>query len=175
MAINNAGLEFDELDIHIVVDTCREAVVVRTGALKSPFLAEIVKSYVVSVVLSSTRHVDIMVLAYSGLEHCIKPVGINLCRIQIERTVLIVPCRNIHSVVGKGNIHIITVLACIHHIIYTFTDLIHAKVTGIINLHGLVFLTAFGCDYDHTVCGTRAVDSRCRCILEDLNGLYVIR
>ncbi len=56
VAIEDACLELDELDVHVVVDASCEAVVVGAGSLHSAVLLEVVECYVVGVVLAAAAH-----------------------------------------------------------------------------------------------------------------------
>ena len=69
MAVNDTGLQTEELNVHVVVYTGSETVKVRTCAFKCTFLAEIVKTYVIGVVLAI-----FLLLAKGNFSHKIESI-----------------------------------------------------------------------------------------------------
>ena len=67
------------------------------------------------------------------------------------------------------------VLVGIHDIINTTGNPVNAKISLIVHLQGLIFLTALRRDDYHTVGSTGTVDSTCRSIFQNLNGFNVVR
>ena len=115
-----------------------------------------------------------MVLTDTGLEDLVKPVCIDLVRVKIERIVKLIACRSLHTAVCKRHTYIVTVLCCIHYVIYAALDLVNTHIATVVDLHRLFLLTALCCDDHHTVGSTRTIDRSCRSVLEDLDCLDVV-
>ena len=173
--VDKAGAELDELGLHGIVHTHGEALEVRTGTFQSSFLVEVVETHIISIMCATTTEVHIVVLADTCLEHFIEPVSIG--------TVLEV----IHAIVSRGVstwegcagiftglTQIMAVLVGIHHIVDTVGNLVDTEVAFVIYLQRLVFLSALGSDDNHTVGGTRTVDSASRSIFQHLDGSNVV-
>ena len=175
MRINNAGTEVDELGLHRIVHTGGETLIVRTCTFQSTFLLEVVKTYIISIVCTTTTEVDIVVLTNTSLKHLIHPFRIGVVH---EFICAITNCaisgRQRCTRVGCCLANICAILISIHHIIFTLADEVNTKVTLIVNLQRLILLTSLGCDDNHTVSSTRTVDSTGRSIFQHLNGLNVV-
>ena len=78
MRINQTGAELDELRVHCVVHTSSETLVVWTSTLKSTFLVEVVETYIISIVGTTTAQVHIVVLTDTRLKHLFEPVCIGI-------------------------------------------------------------------------------------------------
>ena len=78
MRINEAGTELDELCIHRIVYTSSETLIVRTCTFERTLLLEVVQTYIISIVCTTTTEVHVMVLTDTGLEDLIKPVGVGI-------------------------------------------------------------------------------------------------
>lgn len=78
MRVDNAGAEFDELSVEGVVHMRRIALKVRSCTFDDTLLLEEVKGYIIGVVRTATREVDIVVLTDTGLEDLVEPVGIGI-------------------------------------------------------------------------------------------------
>ena len=74
--IYEACAELDELSVHSVVYTCCITTEVRTCTLDGTFLVVEVKSYIISIVCTTTAEVYIVVLTDTSLESLLKPVGV---------------------------------------------------------------------------------------------------
>ena len=70
---------------------------------------------------------------------------------------------------------IITILVGIHNVVCATGNPVNAKISLIVHLQGLIFLTALRRDDYHTVGSTGTVDSTCRSIFQNLNGFNVVR
>ena len=175
--IDEARTELDELGLHRVVHTCGETLVVRTCALQRTSLLEVVEANVIRIVSTATAEVDVVVLAHTGLEHLVEPVGVSavheliLAGLGVQRIAAGQRCAR----VGTGLTQVLAVLVGIHHVVDAAGNLVPAEISLIVNLQGLFLLTALGGDDDHTVSSTRTVDGTCRCILQHLDGLDVVR
>ncbi len=117
-----------------------------------------------------------MVHAESGLEHFVKPVGVDFA----EEVVLVsfdVAGWDVilEVIVGVGLYDVFGVLLGVHDFVYAVGYLVHADVAGVVDAHGLVFGAAF-CGYDNdAVGGTGAVDGGGRRVFEHLDCLDVVR
>ena len=70
---------------------------------------------------------------------------------------------------------IVAILVSVHYIIYIARNLVNTKVTGVVHLQRLVFLTILGSDNNDTIRSTGTIDGTRRSILQNLDGLDIIR
>ena len=176
MRINETGTELNELRIHRVVHTSSETLIVRTCTLECTTLLEVVQTYIISIVCTTTTEVNIVVLADTCLEYLIKPVGIRVILelVGIIRNLAITTRKRCTRISGCLT-QIGAVLICVHHIIHTARDNINTEVTLVVDLQRLILLTTLSRDDNHTVSSTRTVDSTSRSILQHLDCLDIIR
>ena len=126
---------------------------------------------------TTAAEVHVMVLTSASLEHFLEPVGIGVVH------KLVLACGWVKRVstgescarVGTSLTDIVAVLVSVHHVVNTVRNLVDTEVTRVVHLQRLVFLTVLGGDDDHTIGGTRTVDSTRSSILEHLNGLDIVR
>ena len=176
MRVHEAGAELDELRIHCIIHASSETLVVRTGTLKGSLLVEVVQTDVISVVGTAATEVHIVILADTRLEHLVEPVGV--CA--VHEVILAVFTHAVATgqrcaTVGAGLSKVVAVLVGIHQVVGAAGNLVDTEVALVVELQRLVLLTILRGDDDHTVCSTRTVDSTCRCVLQHLNGLDVVR
>ena len=124
---------------------------------------------------ATTAEGYIVVLADTGLEHFVKPVCVG-CIHKVILAILthLISTRDRSVGVGASSTKILAILVGIHHVIYIARNLVNTKVTGIVHLQRLVFLTILGCDDNDTIGSTGTVDGTCRSILQNLDGLDII-
>ena len=176
MGVDERGAELDELRVHRVVHAGGEALVVRTGALERTLLVEVVQTDVVGVVGTATAQVDVVILANAGLEHLVEPVGVRA----VHEVVLAVLAKAVatgqrRAAVQAGLTQVVAVLVGIHQLVGVAGNLVDTEVALVVELQRLVLLTVLRGDDDHTVSSTRTVDGTCRCVLQHLDGLDVVR
>ncbi len=117
-----------------------------------------------------------MVLADAGLEGLVEPVGIGV----VLEVVVAIGSESVASGYGNAgvcgsNAQIAAVLLGVGQVVDILLNLVYAEIAFVVDLQGLVFLTALGRDDDHTVGGAAAVDGACRCVFQHLDGLNVVR
>ena len=177
MRVNQTSTELDELGLHRIVYTGRETLVVGASTFQSTLLVEIVQTYIISIIGTTATQIDVVVLAYTGLKHLLKPIGIGTvhkliaARLRIQAIATGQWCVRI----GSSLPQIVTILISIHHVVSAAGDNVDTKVALIVDLHRLVLLTVLGSDDNHTICSTRTVDGACRSVLQHLDGLDVVR
>ena len=173
--IDQTGTELHELSVHRIVHTGSITLKVRTSALESTLLLEIVKTNIIGIINTTTAQVHTMVLADTGLEGLTQPVGIGAV---LE---MIVTVRTLGITTGNGDTGILSsdakitaVLLCISQVIDILLNLINTEVTLIVHLQLLLLLTTLSRDNHHTISCTGTVDSTCRSILQHLDGLDIV-
>ena len=78
MGIHETCTEFDELDVHSVVDTRCVACVVGTCTFHNALLIEVVETNIIGAVVGAAREAHVVVLTLAKFEHFVKPVGIHI-------------------------------------------------------------------------------------------------
>ena len=152
--IDETGAELDELRIHRVVHAGSETLIVWTGTFQGTFLLEIVESYIIGAIGTTTAEVQVMVLADTRLEHFVEPVGIGIIPESVCTVNKAISSGKRCSRVGACLTEILAVLVGVHHVIHTLRNLIDTEVAFIVDSQRLVFLTVLCGDDDHTVSST---------------------
>ena len=176
MRIYQASTELHEFGVHSVVYTSSITLIVRTCTLQCTLLVEVIERYIISTVGTTTAEGYVMVLSGTSLEYLVKPVCIG-CILEMIFAILtkfITTCESCIRV-GASLTEIVAILVGIHHIIYITRNLVNTEVTRVVYLQRLVFLTILGSDDNDTISSTRTVDGTRRSILQDLDGLDIIR
>ena len=175
MRIDETGTELDKLSIHGVVHTSSITLKVRTSALESTILLEIVKTNIIGIINTTTAQVHTMVLADTGLEGLTQPVGISaVLEMIVTVSTLGITTGNGDTGILSSDAKIAAVLLCISQVVDILLNLVNTEVTLIVYLQRLLLLTTLGRDDHHTVSSTRTVDSTCRSILQHLDGLDIV-
>ena len=117
-----------------------------------------------------------MILADTSLEHFVKPVCVG-CILEVILAILthLISTRDRSVGVGASSTKVLAILVGVHYIIYIARNLVNTKVTGVVHLQRLVFLTILGSDNNDTIRSTRTIDGTRRSILQNLDGLDIIR
>ena len=117
-----------------------------------------------------------MILAGTSLEYLVKPVCIG-CIHKVIFAILAetISTRQLGIRVLASLSKILAILVGIHHVIYIARNLVNTEVTRVVHLQRLVFLTILGSDDNDTIRSTRTIDGTRRSILQNLNGLDIIR
>ena len=170
-------MEFHKLSVHSIVDTCCKTFIIRTCTFKSSFLVKIVQCHIISIVCTTTGKIYIMILADTCLEYFFKPIciGVILKTVFTCSTVKMISSRNRSIRINTCLTDILTVLVCIHYIIYIVRNIIDTKISVIIYFQRLVFLSTFCSNDNHTISSTGTINSSSRGILQHLNCFYIIR
>ena len=132
MRVNEAGTEFDELSLHCIINTSRESIIVRAGALEGSLLLEVVETYIICIMCATTAQINVVVLADTSLKHLIKPIGIGVILKLIGCTAATVTTRKGCTRVGTCLTQIRAVLIGIHYIVDTLANNIYTEVALVV-------------------------------------------
>ena len=176
MRVNHAGTELHELGVHGVVHTGCVTLVVRTCTFQGTLLVIVVERYIISTVRATTAEGYVVILADTGLEHLVKPISVGWIQ-EVILAILthLISTRDRSVGVGTSSTKVLAILVGVHHVIYIARNLVNTEVTRVVHLQRLVFLTILGSDDNDTIGCTRTVDGTRRSILQDLDGLNIIR
>ena len=176
MRINHTGTELHEFGIHGVVHTGCVTLVVRTCTLQCTLLVIVVERYIISTVRATTAEGYVVILADTSLEHFVKPICIgSILEVILAILTHLVTTRQRSIGIRTSLTQIVAILVGVHHVIYITRNLVNTEVTRVVHLQRLVFLTILGSDDNDTISCTRTIDGTRRSILQDLNGLNIIR
>ena len=125
---------------------------------------------------ATTAEGYVVVLADTSLEHLIEPICVG-CILEVILAILahLVTTRQRSVGVRASLTQIVAILVGIHQVIYIARNLVNTEVTRVVHLQRLVFLTILGCDDNDTISCTRTIDGTRRSILQNLDGLNIIR
>ena len=176
MRVNHAGTELYELGVHSVVDTGSITLVVRACTFQGTLLVIVVERYIISTVRATTAEGYVVVLADTGLEYLVKPICVGFVLEMIHSILAhLVTARQRSVGILASLTQVVAILVSVHYIIYIARNLVNTKVTRVVHLQRLVFLTILGSDDNDTIGSTRTVDGTRRSILQNLDGLDIIR
>ena len=177
MRVDEAGAELDELDVHGIIYTGRITLKVRTGTLKGSLLFIVVKTDIIGIIHASTTEVHTVVLTNTRLEGFTEPVGVSIIHKMVftVSTLAISTRKSRDTDILSSNAEILTVLLGIGQVVDILLNLVDTEVAFVVHLQRLLFLTALGRDDNHTIGGTRTIDSTCRSVLQHLDGLNIVR
>ena len=150
--VHQTGAELHELDVHGVVHTSSVTLEVRTCAFQGTLLLEVVETYIIGIINTTTAQVNTVVLTDTCLEGLIEPVGVRIvAEMIVTVTTQCVSTRSGNTCVGSSNTEIPAVLFSIHQVVNIRLNLVQTEVSLVVNLQRLVFLTTLGSDDNHTV------------------------
>ena len=176
MRVNHAGTELHELGVHSVVDTGSITLVVRACTFQGTLLVIVVERYIISTVRATTAEGYVVVLSDTGLEYLVKPICVGFVLEMIHSILAhLVTARQRSVGILASLTQVVAILVSVHYIIYIARNLVNTKVTGVVHLQRLVFLTILGSNDNDTIGSTRTVDGTRRSILQNLDGLDIIR
>ena len=153
--IHETGTELNELNVHGIVHTGRITLKIRTGTLKGSLLVIIVKTDIIGIVHTATTEIHTVVLTDTRLKGFTEPVGIGIVLEMIESVrTLAIAARNRDTGILGCDAEILTILCSVCQVVDILLNLVYTKVAFVVNLQGLLFLTALGRDDHHTVSST---------------------
>ena len=102
---------------------------------------------------TTSGEVHIVVLTDTRFEYFVKPVGVGVILEMVFSGLAVKLVSRWQRSVGVcGRLtEVLAVLVSIHYIIDILRDIIHTEVSIVIHFQGLVFLSAFGGDNNHTI------------------------